>query len=336
MVPVAGWARPRVSWSAVTASFVSRHLTARAARRALVVLALSPIACSPHPSQGEATEPPRPTASALPVATAAPVVAAPIADPPRSAAGARGEPPPRTGAPGSTRGTISCGKTRCAAPGELCTWNESAFAWRCLPAPGADAGAPADSFACDDGTDCPAGETCCQRFANMGGSACVRRDDVSSTCQRELCLRDGARCPPGRTCTSTGGDEPGDCKAPSGPATCGGRTRCPPSAPVCVSREGKLACAARGSPAWKAATARYECTLQSDCNAGDTCSFAFGEYEPEATSYCSRYSSGYMGTLVCDPRDPGLCGNDAACRAAKPCVGSTPELPWLGGWVKQW
>jgi hypothetical protein len=328
----------RVSWTAVSEWLVSWHRKDRAARRALVALALSPVACSPHAPRGEAVQPPRPAASAPPVATlaaSAPAATTPVPAPP-AAAGPRGEPPPRTGAPGSTRGTISCGKTRCAAPGELCVWSESAFAWTCVPAPGPDAGAPGDSYACDDGTDCPAGETCCRPFANMGSPSCVRREDVSSTCQMELCLREGARCPAGRTCTSRGGDEPGDCLAPPGPATCGGGARCPAGAPFCVSNQGKLACAARGSPAWKAATARYECTLQSDCSAGDTCSFAFGEAEPEVTSYCSRYSSGYMGTLVCDPRDQSLCGKDAACRAARPCVGSTPELPWLGGWLKQW
>jgi hypothetical protein len=95
---------------------------------------------------------------------------------------------------------------------------------------------------------------------------------------------------------------------------------------------GKLACAARGSPAWQDATARWECTQQSDCDAADTCSFAFGEAEPEVATSCSRYSPAYRGSMVCNPAAPSPCGADVECRKTYACTRMHERLPWLGAW----
>ena len=297
----------------------------------LLLLALSLIGCSPRPPRGEGGDR-LPALAAAQSPPSASVAAAPNAPD----GGAPRDRPSRTGAPGSTRGTVACGAARCNAPAEVCVWDEKGFAWACVKPAATAAGESADlqGFACDDGTDCPAGETCCQRWIDVGtpGSVCVRRAE-DGACSAELCLPGGARCPPGRTCTSQSPDEPGDCEAPRGPATCAGRRRCPAEAPVCVEHQGKLACAAPGSAIWKEARARWQCTLPSDCNAGDTCFFAFGDDGHEMRTYCGRYTPSYRGTMACDPRGPSPCGKDAACRAAYTCTRDSDDPPWLGGWI---
>jgi hypothetical protein len=242
------------------------------------------------------------------------------------------------GAPGSTRGTVSCGATRCRVPGETCVLDPQTGAFGCAPTTydasvkdGEVAG-----FACDDGTDCPKGMTCCSRFDPPSLdelSACVARKDVVRACRAELCDPAGAACPPGQTCVV--GDDGGSCEPPKGPATCAGRRPCPADKPICAVSAKGAACVAKGSPEYAAVPGdrRYECTRDSDCHGGDLCSFAFGEIEHETGTYCSKYSFGMMGTKVCDPKGPSLCGADAACRKSHACVASEPLLPWLGAWT---
>jgi hypothetical protein len=243
------------------------------------------------------------------------------------------------GAPGSTRGTIACGKTRCKAPGEMCFWDEDAFTWTCKPAPRLAPDEPSPGMMCDDGTDCPQGQTCCEEWATMGSrsSTCVPRAQVNARCSDELCLEDGARCPPGRTCKVRPGEEEGVCEAEKGPATCAGKKRCPASAPICVDGPHGLACVAKGTPEFDAAPSnrRWECTRQSDCNAGDTCSYSYGDNPAEMDTWCGRWAAPYRGTLVCEPGGANPCGNDAECRATHTCSPSKGGPAWLGVWASK-
>jgi hypothetical protein len=267
--------------------------------------------------------------------------AAGTSDPSVSTPDAWEPPPPREGAPGSTRGTISCGTQRCVAPGEVCKLDEAAKLWRCEPAPPRPDHIDRYDYAfphveCDDGTDCPQGETCCLLWHGHAAehASCVERAVVPHVCRAELCLEGGARCPPGRSCAE------GVCEAPDGPATCSGKRRCPKEAPVCVkstTAPGGFECAAKGSAAYAAVRGddRYECTRQSDCNLGETCSYSFGEAEHETRTFCSLYHPAFMGSLLCEVGGPDFCDGDAECRASMTCAPQEGAPPWVGVWTSK-
>jgi hypothetical protein len=190
-------------------------------------------------------------------------------------------------------------------------------------------------IACDDGTDCPAGETCCDRWEDAGEERqlCVKRADVNHLCRAEICVEGGARCPPGTTCVARAsfyGD--GACEAPKGPATCAGKKRCPAARPICASTDKGLACVAEGSPEYAAIPGdrRFQCTLQRDCNAGEQCSFSFGEVDHQVRTFCSKYSMPYMGSLACEPGSNDFCGKDPECHTQWACNRLDDGPPWLG------
>jgi hypothetical protein len=297
-------------------------------------------ACAQEP----ASETPRALVTASPASP--PPSSAPASATPRVASSAESEQerprPPRTGIAGSTKGTIACGSKRCSAPAEGCVWVEAAFDWSCLapdaPLPeGPDVGTA--FLACDDGTDCPQGQTCCNPWGEhfSGTTKCVARADVDATCASELCMHrsaGGAHCPSGRTCEGASATDAGVCEAPVGPATCGGRRACPASAPICVDGPKGLQCVAKSSPEWKAVRGdhRYECTLQSDCHAGDTCAYQFGEIEHEQRTYCGKWHPAYQGSLVCEVGKLDPCRGDAECRTKMTCHPSKQGPPWMGVW----
>jgi hypothetical protein len=309
-------------------------VTRRIALAALALASCAPRATTSEQSSGARTVAGKSTATAA--ATAQPSPSAPDEqqESPR---------PPRSGAPGSTKGTVACGEVRCKAPGEKCGWDEGKRAWACesmksSPEESADPERPL--YACDDGTDCPAGETCCVEWGNrsFGAHTCVARRNVLSQCMVEVCLPDGARCPKGRTCvvasTMFSGDTAveGTCNAPKGTATCAEKKKCPADQPICVSTDKGLQCVAEGSAAYKSAPAhkRFECTLQSDCNAGQSCQHSFGE-APDVDTFCGDYNPAFMGTLACEPGDPNFCGKDKECLARQTCHHAEGDPPWLGG-----
>jgi hypothetical protein len=303
----------------------------------------SPASAPPatRPSAPEATLP-RAAAPSPPVAsddTAPPTANSTSAPDPKSPAPAAPR-PAREGAPGSTRGTVSCGTTRCTAPGQACFADEEANAWLCRDADPVDPEAAMHytggdpGTRCDDGFDCPDGQTCCVVWG-YGVQACVKRSDVSSYCSREVCVQGGARCPPGRTCNATSPYE-GACEPPEGPATCAMSRRCPKDAPICILTDHGARCVADGSPEHDAVPAhrRYHCTHQRDCHAGEVCQYVFGEIEHETATYCGPYRPQYRGSVVCDPSKPPPCGGDPECEALnkcnKPRGDMAKHLPWLG------
>lgn len=177
---------------------------------------------------------------------------------------------------------------------------------------------------CDDGLDCARGFTCCKTWQQMHtASSCVARAKVASECQWELCQPDGAKCPNGTSCVESVPVQGGVCEPPKGPATCVNGVRCPKEKPICALGPGGGTCVAEGSPEFNATPGndRYECTRQSDCNGGDSCSFFFGETEAYVRTFCAKHGPS-LGHLVCDPKGP----------QAKSCMKqSTPAaLPWLG------
>lgn len=320
-------------------------------RLAMTALALTLASCPQQTrrddrseqARGRAGEHTATTAVALPAmgAPSASASAAPSAGAPTKArveAPADRQRPPRSGAPGSTRGTIACGEVRCKAPGEICGWDEAKLAWVCQ-SPKNLGSVENGRYACDDGTDCPDGETCCIEFENQsfGAHTCVPRGNVNSQCVVEICLKDGARCPKGRTCVegssnySTDTAVEGVCVAPRGRATCAGKKRCPAEKPICVSTATGLQCTAEGSDVYKSASGgkRYECTLQSDCNAGETCQASFGE-APDVATFCGSYSMAFRGSLICEPNDPDFCGRNKECLSNWACPHSEGDPPWVG------
>ncbi len=222
-------------------------------------------------------------------------------------------------------------------------WNEPESDWRCQAsdAPIAEDGIDlGPSFiACDDGTDCPQGQTCCNVWGEHFSQTtkCVARADVNATCAAEMCMprgAGGALCPNGRSCEGATTTQEGRCMAHAGPATCGGRQKCPASAPYCVAMATGTACVAKDSAAWKAVRGerRFECTLQSDCSAGDTCAYEFGEIEHETATYCGKWHPAYQGSLVCEVGKLEPCGGDAACRAMMFCHPRSGGPKWMGVW----
>lgn len=284
-------------------------------------------ACASPPRSNDAQ--PIPTVTASPdgdarAPAAIPASAAPSAAPAPAASASAYVAPPRDGAPGSTRGTISCGSARCKAPAQACVFTE-AGEWTCVDA----TSVTETGMRCDDGLDCPRGETCCVRWDQYSpSSACVARADVSQSCRAELCEPDGAKCPAGTTCEAAPAHG-GTCEAPKGPATCTGGKRCAKDKPICALTKGGPACVAVGTPEHAAVPgeSRFTCTKQSDCHGDEACSYVFGEIEHDVGTFCSRYSPAYMGSLVCDPSDKTMCGPGKGC-VCEP--GGRPELPWLG------
>ena len=274
---------------------------------------------------------------------------------------------PRTGAPGSTNKTISCGHTRCDASKHACNWDTAAGQWACVspPLPQEDESELSSHpylVRCDDASDCPAGQRCCRHADNYSvfAAQCAPTDDVD-VCASEIC-DEGAACPAGTTCVlgARGSVDDsvdpeghqGTCEPPKGPATCAGKSRCPADRPVCVLSKKGPTCVAPESETSLRARPRdlLGCTLQSDCKGEQVCSYGLGETLTLGT-YCARWIPGLGGTVVCDPGGPrerkGTAAEKARFCSRKNCpecdnercrqsIACSPGklLPWLGtlGW----
>lgn len=198
-----------------------------------------------------------------------------ITDPPRPAAPPTPDdsaPPNRLLAAGNTRGTVACGASRCTVPAEICVLLEpsagAAANFRCVQR-GRELEA-AQSFACDDASDCSNGQACCLGFQSASEVyACSERSGANANCALESCVEPGgAPCPTGQVCKA------GTCAPASAGATCSGGQRCPLSAPICVWASGAAACAREvaDSASEPSTTAvRMSCTATRDCGAGLRC-----------------------------------------------------------------
>lgn len=237
------------------------------------------------------------------------VPSAAVAEPSRSAAVAVAEPGlppsapppmgPRRGSEGSTRGTISCGTSRCVAGKEACIANALAGQWICVPSsdPLMDGG-----YRCDDGTDCPDGETCCESFASAATFVgCTKRTE---DCAVELCEPGGARCPPGQVCRD------GHCGVPTR-ASCGKQV-CSGDKPFCIwGKEAKCGDSTAASAADESlmsgeqpsVTGVFICTRRADCGTLQCCSSALG---PQRT-FCANQCDSANSHVICD--------KDSDCRS---------------------
>lgn len=235
--------------------------------------------------------------------------------------------PPRTGAPGSTKGTIACGAGRCFAPSEVCTWVPQSAAWGCLPVAEAPEGAPV-YFGCDDASDCIGDNTCCRHFGNgVDHVVCGPRDGdcVAIVCAAE----DPASCPKGQVCKNS------LCvpeKPP--PATCDGKKACPVDKPICYWLDTEGECITEAKAAEIAdkqdgqdGASLRRCTRPADCAPGFRCCETIdnGLWKSECSLQCApEYKIDYCETQAdC----PAVEEDPRTCRKAR-YVGQADMPPW--------
>ena len=260
---------------------------------------------------------------------------------------------PRTGAPGTTKGTISCGALRCDASTHDCDWDGSKGQWTCLSKTEPSAPDPLDEThyiaRCDDASDCADSERCCTHPSDPIGQGrqCMPRGEVD-LCAKEVCQNGGTPCPTGTTCDRSRSDTEwsdengieGVCRAPEGRATCANKVRCPAAQPVCLliwKQETPPRCVSRESETmgWMGAL-KFSCTRQGDCNGEESCMFGMRAQ----SAFCGRWQRDSGNTLVCDPggkvpRLPSeaefqrVCRTDESCREKLRCF-PREEFPWLG------
>lgn len=296
----------------------------------------SPLASAEPPARSEASTATSmaPLGSALPATSAQATSDVPPPPPP-----APTELPPREGAPGSTRGTIACGTARCDASTQVCVPNFQANVWACVAKD-----APRDSYlACDDGTDCPQGQTCCQGFASANTEVkCSTRSGPEADCASELCSPGGARCPAGQRC------EGGYCRVEAAASCVVGKrnVRCGKDAPFCLWGA-EPRCAARDEASALAdalgssdTTVRgvLSCTKKSDCGSMECCT---GGALGPAMTYCANACDAANTMRVCDTNSdclslkPFYCAGDPSCQVVcardLEVASSLPEVspPWM-------
>jgi hypothetical protein len=244
--------------------------------------------------------------------------------------------PPRAGASGSTRNTVSCGEKRCKVGHEVCTNSGSTNAdlWACLPESSTALGESV--YACDDPSDCHAPSTCCLRWASNENFACGKPD---VNCKSLPCsVAEGTACPKGQHC------QDGFCGVDAR-ATCGSPEPCPAEAPYCawsgtpecVSKAAALAAEGDLTSGGRV-TGLYQCTKPSDCGTQACCtSTGIGVSE----TFCMNSCDSGITMTVCDSTADcrqfagERCGKDAACRKTLRCGPIAPDgsnslpPPWM-------
>ena len=252
---------------------------------------------------------------------------------------------PRTGAPGTTKGTISCGTARCDASTHDCEWDVDKRQWACVPE-GKGGQVSLHHANCDDASDCAVSEVCCIHTLQPTARFCMPRG--AEECAEELCQEGGSPCPRGTTCDRALGarrlnDESGIegvCRAPADRATCADNVRCPAEKPVCV-----LASKPSEPPTCEPETSElvlsvnasvFRCTRQADCKPEESCMFG----ARSQSAFCGRWQRGSFNALVCDPggkvpRLPSQAELNRVCSGDKDCLKQLRcwprvEFPWLG------
>jgi hypothetical protein len=227
-----------------------------------------------------------------------------------------------------TRGVVQCGDSSCKPGKEACV---DMSGWKCVPSDAVPEPAEVRYF-CDDGTDCPQGETCCLGFESaIENYVCTKRRGPETNCRMEICAEGGARCPKGQVCLE------GTCKSAERRATCGDQGPCPKERPLCLWSGRAATCgtyeeyerAAKTQPALVA----LRCTRPSDCG-------------PEARCGTNAlWNSTRCLTNTDEANEGKVCASDADCSNAEAsrsvetprkgkCVSvrgmaGTPLPPWL-------
>ncbi len=275
---------------------LSDEAVIRRVRGAVGLLLLSAIACGPPAARSTSAALRTASASASALASttnAAPVVRAPNPPPPK---------------------TVACGMGDCVVPDEKCCDGASPT---CIPA---SATCEGQERRCDDASDCPSGQVCCQgspfRPDATSGPATFCGQvpcDVAESCvPRGTCSR-GLLCEPFQ-------NDPrrAECSPPPIPAHCGGKA-CPSAAPLCCLDETGPRCAASDTSCNMLGGA-LRCTMSSDCAPYVCCSYK------GMTTKCQDSCAGYWDTTVCvtvadcppraNPNVPGAMLHATACAEA--------------------
>jgi len=246
-------------------------LSRRLGRIPALIVALPALACS-RPSAPDATPTPAPVSTPAPSSTPTPTPGASASAARRPAPGV----PPHPADDAGTRSRIACGTGSCRAPDEACM--ETPDGPRCVEPDEIGRRDSVLGLACDDGSDCTEGRTCCaaSEVTRHRRTRCIEPDVADGeACIMQACVEGaGAPCPKAQACRD------GFCRPQIPPrASClAGGARCPADRPVCTFAAGRGTCIARAaqptslSPVAVAPTASYlECTKRSDCGAGMTC-----------------------------------------------------------------
>ncbi|MGC4094585.1 MAG: hypothetical protein QM756_43050 [Polyangiaceae bacterium] len=307
---------------------------------AVVLMACFGLACSG--AQRPPDPAPQPPASASqPVSVLTSVGGSPTLPlaPEPTAAGpvaARPTEPERRSAPGSTRGTIACGEQRCAAGKEVCVFeSEQRKAFICVPVKSPQVERASETYACDDGTDCAQGETCCRLPSSWGEAyRCVRRAEVGNTCAWEVCEDGGAACPKGLDCRQQFCTR--EVRAECGPA----RKRCPAERPLCLytaheskcvnAEEAETAAADFMSLPLEEAAGVFTCSRASDCGGGRKCCATDAGRRTFCAPTCDTGNGMRVCTSVADCTEiRALCGKDPECNGALRCRTLAVAPPWI-------
>ena len=278
-------------------------------------------ACGPTRTRDEAASSADPPRTVLPAASFAEVTPPPPA--PSSAPSAAAEAPPLTFAalearfppaePWASGPGVACGEKRCG-PGEVCC--EGTVPKQCVARARASECMAGGNVvaACDESSDCPGAERCCEGHTDDGILAeCASPARCARTWDRpggfglpatELCARGGRCKDPAYTCiavddTSVSG---GACVSKRARVRCGDAGECPSARPWCLwdAERKSGTCIPRGP--WRREPRVLECDTADDCPGHECCG------NGQSGTFCS--------TTECTPE---LAYAPMVCRTLEDC-----------------
>ena len=192
-----------------------------------------------------------------------------------------------------------------------------------------------DTYACDDGTDCPRGQTCCSLpSSTQEAFTCVARAQVGDRCWEEVCEEGGAACPKGLTCRQRGCSR--EVLAECGPE----RRRCPAERPLCAYSAQESKCVTVEEAETIGATFNdvpldvplgvYSCSKGSDCGPGRKCCATSAGRRTYCATGCDTGNGMRVCTSIADCSEiRALCGRDPECSAALRCTTLEVAPKWV-------